>query len=147
MILFLDFDGVLHPEYCERPVPEDEVFCHLPRLERVLRDFPTVEIVISSMWRYSFPLERLRERFSEDIRVRIISITPLIDLNEGGGPRPTREDEIAQWMVENNQQSEDWLALDDAVWQFPTTRHRVIGCVSYRGFDDKVADALRKRLA
>jgi hypothetical protein len=48
MILFLDFDGVLHPEYDGQAAPADVVFCHLPRFEAVMRDHPEVEIVISS---------------------------------------------------------------------------------------------------
>lgn len=47
MILFLDFDGVLHTEHDDGPTPDESVFCHLPRFEAVMRDFPTVEIVIS----------------------------------------------------------------------------------------------------
>jgi len=37
VLLFLDFDGVLHPF----PVPADatQLFCNLPRLEAVLRDY------------------------------------------------------------------------------------------------------------
>ncbi|WP_205895069.1 HAD domain-containing protein [Metapseudomonas otitidis] len=56
MILFLDFDGVLHPEYDGQATPADVVFCHLPRFEAVMRDHPEVEIVISSTWREQFPL-------------------------------------------------------------------------------------------
>ncbi len=47
MILFLDFDGVLHPEYDGQATPADIVFCHLPRFEGVMRDYPKVEIVIN----------------------------------------------------------------------------------------------------
>lgn|GEM_PF-6444307 len=36
MILFLDFDGVLHPTHDGEPTPANEVFCHLPRFESVL---------------------------------------------------------------------------------------------------------------
>ena len=48
MTLFLDFDGVLHPEG-EGPLPNDGTdFCFLPRLEALLRDYPHVGVVISS---------------------------------------------------------------------------------------------------
>ena len=56
MILFLDFDGVLHPLHDNVPTPEnhdnvptpaDQLFCYLPRFEAVMRDFPMVKIVIS----------------------------------------------------------------------------------------------------
>lgn len=77
MILFLDFDGVLHPEYDGQATPADIVFCHLPRFEGVMRDYPKVEIVISSMWREQFPLAALRARFSPDIAARSIGTTPV----------------------------------------------------------------------
>jgi hypothetical protein len=47
MILFLDFDGVLHPA----PQPGqggEERFISLPLLEKVLRALPHVDVVISS---------------------------------------------------------------------------------------------------
>jgi hypothetical protein len=47
-IFFLDFDGVLHPQYEHEPVPTELAFCHLARFEAILREFPSVEIVISS---------------------------------------------------------------------------------------------------
>ena len=42
MILFLDFDGVLHPEYDRQAAPADVAFCHLPRFEAVMREHPEV---------------------------------------------------------------------------------------------------------
>lgn len=59
--LFLDFDGVLHPFLARSSA---EAFCHLPRLERVLREFPVVQIVIASTQRESVPLAHLAQRFS-----------------------------------------------------------------------------------
>jgi hypothetical protein len=36
MILSLDFDGVLHPQYEKQLVPTDVAFCNLPRFEAVM---------------------------------------------------------------------------------------------------------------
>jgi len=47
MILFLDFDGVLHPEFSH----ESRHFCCLPVLEQVVRQLQDCEVVISSTWR------------------------------------------------------------------------------------------------
>jgi hypothetical protein len=44
MILFLTFDGVLHP--MKR---ENRSLVHVPRFEVVMRDYPAVDIVISSV--------------------------------------------------------------------------------------------------
>lgn len=46
-VLFLDFDGVTHPEVCTA----EQLFCCLPLIEEVLRRRPGVDIVISSSWR------------------------------------------------------------------------------------------------
>ena len=43
MILFLDIDGVLHPD----PPQPDQRLRALPRLVEILRDLPQVEVVIS----------------------------------------------------------------------------------------------------
>lgn len=49
MILFLDFDGVLHPFFprSDRTDEENQLFEYLSRLEKVLRDYPICRIVIS----------------------------------------------------------------------------------------------------
>jgi hypothetical protein len=41
---------------------------------------------------------------------------------------------------------EQWLALDDAAWQFQQHRNRLVACTRYIGFDDAAEAALRKIL-
>jgi HAD domain in Swiss Army Knife RNA repair proteins len=112
-ILFLDFDGVLHPY---APWPHDDAarrqyFIHLPRLEGVLRDFSEVSVVIASDWRLHHPLEKLRGFFSEDIRSRVSGTTAL--------ERPTgetvgqRQIQAEQYLREHNLVDVHWLAVDD----------------------------------
>jgi hypothetical protein len=43
-VVFLDFDGVLHPGF-------SETFRHLPTFDRFLRTMPDTSVVISSDWR------------------------------------------------------------------------------------------------
>jgi hypothetical protein len=62
LILFLDVDGVLHPEGPSR----EPKFCRLPLLEEWLRGRPGVEVVISSSWREVHPFEELVSFFAED---------------------------------------------------------------------------------
>ena len=66
-ILFLDFDGVLHPEHCH----ESRHFCCLSILEDALRQVPECQIVITSTWRLEQSYETLRKRFSPDIAAMI----------------------------------------------------------------------------
>lgn len=54
--LFLDFDGVLHPEFCH----ESKHFMHREAFEAVMRVLSNVDLVISSTWRHHRSLEELR---------------------------------------------------------------------------------------
>lgn len=64
-VLFLDFDGVLHPVGTPA-LSEDfmlidnpELFCYLPILERLLEPHANVRIIVSSDWRRLFDDETL----------------------------------------------------------------------------------------
>ena len=146
MILFLDIDGVLHPEG-EGHLPNDGTdFCFLPRLETLLREFPHVRIVISSMWRERYSLDELRAFFSPDIGARIIGATPLPRRDNAGYVHARREGEICEWLAANGGVEQPWVALDDAEWQFDRHMDRLVACGSFVGFDDEAAHALRYRL-
>ncbi|KWT97705.1 MULTISPECIES: HAD domain-containing protein [unclassified Variovorax] len=146
MILFLDFDGVLHPEG-EGHLPNDGTdFCFLPRLEALLREFPHVRIVISSMWRERLSLDELREFFSPDIGPRIIGATPLPKRDNAGYVHARREGEICEWLAANGGVEQPWVALDDAEWQFDRHVNRLVACGSFVGFDDDATQALRAHL-
>lgn len=147
MLLFLDFDGVLHPEHEREPTPADRQFCHVPRFEAVMRDFPEVQIVISSMWREVFDLVELRSHFSPDIACRIIGTTPVTPRIDGGYAPARREGEILDWLHAAGLASAPWIALDDADWQFHAHRDRLVACRSYVGLDDQIEAALRAALA
>lgn len=74
MVLYLDFDGALHPEN-SRTEPK---FCRLPLLEAWLGERPSVEVVISSSWREVHPFAELVSFFAEDLQHRVIGVTPLL---------------------------------------------------------------------
>ena len=88
MILFLDFDGVLHPWDPKTNLNEKQMFSLKPLLENTLRNFPDVEIVITSSWRQKYSLEKLRHLFSAEFSSRIIGVTP-----------PTRRDERGRYQL------------------------------------------------
>lgn len=147
MILFLDFDGVLHPI----PTQDRNLLCHVPRLETVLRAYPDVQIVISSLWRASHDLEMLRQYFSEDIRPRIIGMTPFTEVPAFAPDSEfilgvVRHKEILLW-IEQNKYEGQWLALDDAWREFPDPCNELIRCETEIGFDSKVELKLVQRLA
>lgn len=147
MILFLDFDGVLHPEYEDQFTPVDQVFCHLPRLEETLRDFPNVDIVISSMWRYQFTLDQLRTRFSPDIALRIIGKTPQSEYFDTSYVRARREKEILSWLMDAGRTDESWVALDDCVWNFQHHLDHLVVCNAFTGLNENSETKLREMLS
>ncbi len=147
MFLFLDFDGVLHPQYDGVPTPVGEVFCHLSLFESIMRDFPHVEIIISSTWRYQFSIEELRSKFSPDIAGRIVGMTPQTEHDEREYVQARREVEILEWLAISGRSDAAWIALDDAAWLFDKHRDRLVHCTWYVGLNDEVELKLKSALA
>jgi hypothetical protein len=137
MVLFLDFDGVLHP--FSRP---NGPLVHVPYLERVLRDFPDVDIVISSAWREAHSLQQLRTFFSGDIAQRIVGVTPQLDSLK----HPfIREAEIVAWLHDTVRVSDKWVALDDIPSFFSPGCRNLVLVDSDVGFNEATESELRKR--
>jgi hypothetical protein len=113
-ILFLDFDGVLHPEPCTA----DELFLRLPLLQDVLLCHPAVQVVISSSWRLSHPLPALKKRFQPQVRHRVIGVTsslksPGPNWLPGQRPQYIREWECMAWLQQHCSPVTRWVAIDD----------------------------------
>lgn len=111
LVIFLDIDGVLHPLFPRKDRPEKESLplAYLPRLASVLRDFPTVFVVISSTWRIKRSLVELQKLFPDDLQNRIIGSTPVFtDSRRPGG----REAEAMAWLDQHPEHL-DWIAVDD----------------------------------
>ena len=116
-ILFLDFDGVLHPEHCH----ESRHFCCLPILEDALRQVPECQIVITSTWRLEQSYETLRKRFSPDIAAMIEGVTPrYCDLTNVPNTLVgyEREAECHAWLWANDVPHRRWVAVDDRSWLY-----------------------------
>jgi hypothetical protein len=147
MILFLDFDGVLHGDPCN---DKALLFGRLPPLEAVLRDAPLVKIVISSTWRDRRSLRELQEFFSPDIAGRIVGVTPrsrdFPDLAEVIGPTYQRSIEIEAWLRASPQWWSNWLALDDKRHWFRPFSKNLLCCDPRIGLSDENIAELRRRL-
>jgi hypothetical protein len=112
VILFLDFDGVLHPEVNYNA---ERILCNLPLLEDVLRSRPQVDVVISSTWRETRTLTELQALFTPDIRCRVIGVTPRWRDVQDAASYGTyvRQAEIEAWLRNAGRSWEQWLAVDD----------------------------------
>lgn len=108
VVLFLDFDGVLHPDGEAaldenfRLLPNPNLFCWLKILNEILEPHPEVQIIVSSDWRRLFDDENL-VRLLGPLGNRFIGLVEQL-----GGPR---SEEI---LGESYRRAIDrWIALDD----------------------------------
>lgn len=125
MLLFLDFDGVLHG-YGE------PAFLHTPKFENLLLEFPEVEVVFSTSWRLLFSLDQLRLRFAEPLRQRFIGVLPDLSRPDPDEPhyvRDLRHYEIQAFYARRpNLSGRAWLALEDERRHFPIDCPNVVWC-------------------
>lgn len=146
MIIFLDFDGVLHPFFPrrDRSDAENQLFSYLPRLESVLRDFPEWKVVITSSWRENRPWENVIRAFSPDIVERVVGSTRVIRVKEPPYSRHPRHDEVLAYLQENSLLETRWIALDDDPRLYPVGCPNLLLCDD--GFREVEEVALRKFL-
>ena len=139
MILFLDFDGVLRPTGCEQGV-----LPLLPKLEELLREYPSIDVVVSSSWREDCDLPSLQANFSPDIALRVIGATPVLNYTDH---HYVRQEEICSWLSENNRGHEAWVAIDDDDLLFAPDHPSLIVVNSEKGIDDQVIQTIKKWVA
>jgi hypothetical protein len=123
MILFLDFDGVLHPAVNGEPD-----FCRLPLLWEILRACPHVDIVLSTSWRELYCQDDLVQLVTrgggEDLAHRFIGSTPSFLREKNVTYLWHRNTEILTWLEGNGCSHRAWLAVDDTARWFPKNSPR-----------------------
>lgn len=144
-VLFLDFDGVMHPEFCH----ESKHFVHLETFEAVMRAAPHVEVVISSTWRQKRSLDELKALFTADVAARIVGTTPLYAQLDGVPDSLQgyeREAECKSWLRQHGRVTQEWLALDDRSWNFRPFNRNVLLVDGSVGLNAEAAQTLLDRL-
>ena len=123
MILFLDFDGVLHPTWTPSPregywLPYNgPMFTSAHVLAEILRPYrDQIDIVISSTWGASRSLDALKALLPDELAERVNDavyhqLPPLDDLARGH-EIDSRYAEIAYYLTATHYTGK-WLALDD----------------------------------
>jgi hypothetical protein len=139
-ILFVDFDGVLHPisVACTK-------FCQLGLLAEFLREpcHEDIQLVISSSWREAHSLAGLRDFFPPDLRDRIIDSTPVLEEFDSDY---RRGEEIEAWLGERSVGF--WCALDDDLEGFsPRKRANLMPVDPATGLTDAILARLRDKIA
>jgi len=158
LILFLDFDGVLHPDaaYLEKGRPvlraEGEFFMWAPYLVEALAEHPDVKIVLSTSWARSIGFSRAKGYLPEDLRKRVIGATwhSGMGKSEFGGwshaastwwDDASRYQQICRYV--ERARLDDWIAIDDddEGWA-KSAGHRLIRTDPDKGIADPEALAL-----
>jgi hypothetical protein len=149
VILFLDFDGVMHPLHGSEPV-----FCRVPMLAHWVQEWPGLEIVISSSWRQHATTEELALRLGAVIAPRVIGSTPLKPIRRHWGlesapieGRGVREPEIRATWAAFTQGERARVALDDQPALFSARWGDLIVCDPRTGLTATTLKALSARAA
>lgn len=143
MILFLDFDGVLHPDsvFVTRKGPklqgEGQLFMWMPILEAELYAYPEVELLLSTSWVRQIAFTRL----SAGLQSRVVGATWHSNMANAWADQvwwdqTSRYGQIMRYVGRAG--VSQWLALDDDVegWA-PVNRHRLIRSDGRRGLSNE----------
>jgi hypothetical protein len=129
-LVFLDFDGVLHPVRAsshEKFRPDS-----IHSVNRILDELEA-NIVLSTAWRMDFGIEKFNAWFKN----RIIDSTPVHEINlQKNNPR---FHEIMDFLIKKKWINVPWIAIDDKRTHFPSDSPAYITDAKI-GITDKDAD-------
>lgn len=159
MILFLDFDGVLHPDavYLTRRGDielraEGELFMWSSLLIDALTNHPDIWIVLSTSWARNLGYDLARKALPPALRSRVIGATWHSGMGRGWPDRilwdvQTRYDQIATYL-NRLPDPVPWLAVDDDGEGWPDCqRERLVLTDSMQGLSaPRALDELMNRL-
>jgi hypothetical protein len=143
VILFLDYDGVLHPDPC---LDARRLFENSQRLADVVAQFPPLNIVLSTSWRTVRPESELLDPLPQVLRGRIIGQTPRFSDCSGARLPYRRQVECEQWLRTKGIATLPWWALDDRPDWFAPYCENLIECNARTGFDERIAQRLHSAL-
>lgn len=126
-ILFLDFDGVLHPSMCD----SEKTLSKAPLLAALMTEFPC-RIVISSSWRFQYTLEQIKKILPKAISNQVIGMT-----GDAFNGAHQRYNEIKFYLQVHGKSLADWKALDDSHNEFPKDCGNLIVCNQITGLGQK----------
>ena len=136
-LIFLDFDGVLHPNFSQEGDYFSQTGFLLDALNGIAGD---VEIIISSSWRFHWPKDVLLKKLPKPLALLVTGVTPMVEPG-----RHQRYREIHGYLRSRLGRL-DWRALDDAANEFPKGCAELIECDGRVGLDDTSVAQLRKWL-
>ncbi|WP_432258348.1 HAD domain-containing protein [Cupriavidus sp. TMH.W2] len=161
MIVFLDYDGVLHPDaayyvqsrrrsYIELRA-DGELFMWMPILERLLEPYSDVKIVLSTSWVRELGFSKARAFLSPWLQSRVIGGTwhSMMSQHREGFHRIserwselTRYQQIARY-ISTKKPGDSWIAIDDDIlgWD-QSVAHRLVATDPSTGLSDPATQEL-----
>ena len=137
-IIFLDFDGVINTIYYRYyPRQKREMFHYANASDGFVNNRQAIEwlnnlyfhckydIVVTSTWRGYCNYREILYNSGLNRMINILGATPQLN--------GIRGDEIAQWIIENNEQDRDIIILDDDE-DMGVLKNDLIKCDPYLGF-------------
>lgn len=157
-VLYLDFDGVLHPDavYLVRGKvelrAEGELFMWAQPLVDALKPYHEIQIVLSTSWVRSIGFNAAKKALPQPLRERVIGATWHSQMGAGWPDKAlwqirSRHHQIAADL--STRKIEDWLAIDDDTAGWPEChRENLVETNPQLGLgDDAAISELEKKLA
>ncbi len=128
MKIFLDFDGVLHPDNVVQPHNRalelrgpGSLFMHASILEGILDEHPEAEIILSTSWVRFLKYSKTVKKMPEGLRAKVTGATWHSGMAKPDGSPYRRAEDPFNWMTRFQQiewylkrhEVTDWLAIDD----------------------------------
>jgi len=126
-VLFLDFDGVLHPNevymFRERGIvldagPEHALFEHAELLASLLAPFPDISIVLSTSWCASLRrFDEVKRKLPLPLQRQVVGATWHSSKDRYRWAGMTRFEQIYEYVMRH--QLNSWVAIDDDDERWP----------------------------
>lgn len=165
MILFLDYDGVLHPDaayYVQSRKgshielrAEGSLFMWMPILEGILSPYSDVKIVLSTSWVRELGFSKAKGFLSPWLQGRVMGGTwhsKMAQHTEGSHRVPDRWSELTRYQqianyLRTKRPTDPWIAIDDDVFGWdPSTAHRLVPTDGDTGLSNPATQKLLREL-
>jgi hypothetical protein len=135
-IIFLDFDGVLHGSISPK------FFANTQLLAKFLEPYPFVQIVLSTSWRESYSIDRIKEECIPELASRVIGVTPIFKDH----PKGIRAKEVEQYVKDNNLHYTQYVCIDDLNFLFYEEFENLILTDPHTGLNDDTLHQLDEKI-
>lgn len=162
-IVFLDFDGVLHPDCVFRnrvtnepelqsPVEEEHLFMFAPLLVDLLKPYPHAKIILSTSWVPVYGLEKALSCLPEELISKVIGATWDEHNHLPAQKFVSRFRRYEQILLEAQRRKLNdrrWIAIDDDGRGWPEVHaENLIECNSQFGLsEDRIQKELHVKLS